>query len=226
MTVQVNIDLDVSRTGSQKTVYLDEDSSNVYELRGILRNGETAWEPSSAAEAPSYVTFNGLRGDGQLVYRPAQIVHSDDTWIMTYTLRRADINAVHRVMCCFYIYGQNGDVLVTPRFLVCVDPRMAGVAEIEDEEDFTALNDALGKVAALRDIWLEDLGVTQSVDESTQTLAGKHKYWWVKGEGTQTHPGERIYKLEGNPATVTDVSGDLGFERATQGEIEEALGIS
>lgn len=223
MTVQVDIELDVLRTGSQKTVYLGEDSTDVYELRGSLRSGQSPWTPGPGT--PTYVTFNGLRGDGRLVYRPAEIHDDNGVWTVTYTLRAADINGVHRLMCCFYIYASDGSVLVTPKFLVCVDPRMAAMNQIENEEDFSALTKALGEVAALRDIWLEDLGVTDDVDSDTQTLASKHKYWWVKGSGSVTHPGERIYRVEGNPASVTDVSGAMGIERATQSEIEAALGI-
>lgn len=232
MTISVNVPLDVSKTGCQKTVYLSEETTLVHELRGVLSDGQELY-PGDSSVTATYAIFKGLRDDGTIVYRPASVEISGEgaetQWTATYTLRRTDVSGAKRLMCSFYIYGAGGSALVTPRFLVCIETALGGQFiedNVEESEDFSALTEAIATVESLSGIWREDLGVTDDVDEDTATLAAKHKYWWVAGEGSARHPGGRIYALEGgSTVSVTDVTEDMGLERATAREIIDALGI-
>lgn len=219
----VNINLDISAAGCQKTVYINADTSLIHELCGALYDGGT---PYSSTD-PTYAVFKGLRDDGELIYRPAEVdTETTESTLVSYTLRRTDVAGARRIMCCFYIYDSGGTVLCTPKFLVCVEAALGGSIEdgaVVKSEDFGALTEALATVAAISE-WRDDIGVTDNIDTDTESLSRRHRFWWVTGAGSAKHPSERVYRINDDD-TITDITTGMGLERATAAEIIDALGI-
>ena len=220
----VNINLDISAADCQKTVYINADTSLIHELCGALYDGGT---PYSSTD-PTYAVFKGLRDDGELIYRPAEVdTETTESTLVSYTLRRTDVAGARRIMCCFYIYDSGGTVLCTPKFLVCVEAALGGSIEdgaVVQSEDFGALTEALATVAAISE-WRDDIGVTDNIDTDTESLSRRHRFWWVTGDGTTDHPGGRVYRLDDDGETITDITAGMGLERASAQEIIDALGI-
>lgn len=140
-TVMMNL----MKGGIQASVHMKKGETGARIISACLTCGISQYVP----EEGNTVTFRATKPDGTHVYNSTEL---DDGSVLI-DVNTSVVDVAGTVKCELSIVDASGNVLYTPQFEIIVEDNLYADGEIESEESFTQLTEAISTVQALNTKW-------------------------------------------------------------------------
>ncbi len=192
--VEYRVKLDVTKLGRQAQVNVKQGDTESRKINIYLFASTYPFDISEVSSA----VIRAQKPDDTILFNACEL-NSDH---IAYVITNQTIAVAGTVICEVTLYGNNGQVLATPRFSIEVEEKLYSDSEVESQDEFTALENLMEKAANVKD------GTTfiPSVDEETGELS------WSNDGGLE------------NPETV-NIKGDaFKYEDFTEEQLSKLKG--
>ena len=188
--VEHRIKLDLMKTGLQGQVNVKKADSDSRKINIFL---SSAAGPYNMKDITSAI-LRAEKPDGKVMFNSCTVCEDRLEYIIT----TQTIAATGTVTCEITLMSSTGQVLVTPQFEIIVADIIYSDTEIESTNEYTALEEAIKKAAALKD------GTTFTPSVSDEGVLS-----WSNSDGKENPAAVSIKGPKGNPGDKGD-KGDPG----------------
>lgn len=192
--VEYRVKLDVTKPGRQAQVNVKQGDTESRKINIYLFASTYPFDISEVSSA----IIRAQKPDDTILFNACEL-NSDH---IAYVITNQTIAVAGTVICEVTLYGENGQVLATPCFSIEVEEKLYSDDEVESQDEFTALEEAMRKAAGLKD----GTTFTPSLDKETGDLS------WSNDGGLD------------NPETV-NIKGDaFKYEDFTEEQLSKLKG--
>ncbi len=188
--VEHRIKLDLMKAGLQGRVIVKKADSDSRKINIFL---SSAAGPYNMKDVTSAI-LRAEKPDGKVMFNSCTVCEDRLEYIIT----TQTIAATGTVTCEITLMSSTGQVLVTPQFEIIVADIIYSDTEIESTNEYTALEEAIKKAAALKD------GTTFTPSVSDEGVLS-----WSNSDGKENPAAVNIKGPKGNPGDKGD-KGDPG----------------
>ena len=188
--VEHRIKLDLMKAGLQGQVIVKKADSDSRKINIFL---SSAAGPYNMKDITSAI-LRAEKPDGKVMFNSCTVCEDRLEYIIT----TQTIAATGTVTCEITLMSSTGQVLVTPQFEIIVADIIYSDTEIESTNEYTALEEAIKKAAALKD------GTTFTPSVSDEGVLS-----WSNSDGKENPAAVNIKGPKGNPGDKGD-KGDPG----------------
>ena len=188
--VEHRIKLDLMKAGLQGQVIVKKADSDSRKINIFL---SSAAGPYNMKDITSAI-LRAEKPDGKVMFNSCTVCEDRLEYIIT----TQTIAATGTVTCEITLMSSSGQVLVTPQFEIIVADIIYSDTEIESTNEYTALEEAIKKAAALKD------GTTFTPSVSDEGVLS-----WSNSDGKENPAAVSIKGPKGNPGDKGD-KGDPG----------------
>nr|DAL95461.1 MAG TPA: Baseplate component [Caudoviricetes sp.] len=192
--VEHRIKLDLMKAGLQGQVIVKKADSDSRKINIFL---SSAAGPYNMKDITSAI-LRAEKPDGKVMFNSCTVCEDRLEYIIT----TQTIAATGTVTCEITLMSSSGQVLVTPQFEIIVADIIYSDTEIESTNEYTALEEAIKKAAALKD------GTTFTPSVSDEGVLS-----WSNSDGKENPAAVSIKGPKGNPGDKGD-KGDPGKDGA------------
>lgn len=133
--------LDIKKTGIQKTLHMRQGDTKTQKIIVRFFSGTAEYATVGIASA----TFRAKKPDGTILFNDCAVSEQGIAYLVT----SQSIAAAGDVECEITLYGSDGEVLGTPRFLIEVEESLYADSAVESTDEFTALQSAVADKAVI-----------------------------------------------------------------------------
>ncbi len=193
--VEHRIKLDLMKSGQQGQVIVKKADLDSRKINIYLSSAAGPFKISDIAQA----ILRAEKPDGKVMFNSCTVCEDRLEYIIT----TQTIAATGTVTCEITLMSNSGQVLVTPRFEIIVADIIYSDTEIESTNEYTALEEAIKKAAALKD------GTTFTPSVSDEGVLS-----WTNEDGKDNPAAVNIKGPKGDTG-ATGAKGDKGDTGAT-----------
>ncbi len=188
--VEHRIKLDLMKTGLQGQVNVKKADTDSRKVCIYLSYAAKPFDLNDVVSA----VLRAEKPDGKVMFNNCTVCEDRLEYIIT----TQTIASIGTVTCEITLTSGSGQVLVTPRFEIIVSETIYSDSEIESTNEYTALEEAIKKAAALKD------GTTFTPSVSDEGVLS-----WSNSDGKENPAAVSIKGPKGNPGDKGD-KGDPG----------------
>lgn len=158
--------LDIHEYASQVQIVAKQNDSSRKMLVTLMENGKPY-----AIESGCTAVFMMRKPDGTILLNDCDIIDSGNAIQYEFTTQTTATEGICE--CEIRIIGEDETVITSPRFTILVNENVYDDGQVESQDEFTALTDALSKIAEIRTLASEAAESASSAAEDAETA---HEY--------------------------------------------------
>ena len=136
------IRLDVTKPGSQETIYMKRGDTKTRKVVVFLANQTKPYAIPEGAGA----ILCAIKPDGTIVFNTVSVGDNGTVFV---TVTSGTLAVPGRVQCEMRILGIDGEVLTSPGFDICVEDVLDVDSALESTDEYTALTEALLEIESI-----------------------------------------------------------------------------